>query len=81
MRLCACSTPHRFTDPALGARDDYLEQMVFADILVINKSDVATSGEMTKIREAAARLPGRMAVVTAHGQISAALLDVPARSA
>lgn len=76
--LCVLD-PLQFADPALGARDDYLEQMVFADILVINKSDVAGSGEMAKIREAAAKLAGRMAVVTAHGQISATLLDAPAR--
>ena len=78
--LCVLD-PQQFADPALGTRDDYLEQMVFADILVINKSDVATSGEMAKIREAAAKLPGRMAVVTAQGQISATLLDAPARIA
>ncbi|MEK6592406.1 MAG: GTP-binding protein [Pseudomonadota bacterium] len=78
--LCVLD-PHQFADPALGARADYLEQMVFADILVINKNDTAGSVEMAKIREAAAKLPGRMAVVTAQGQISATLLDAPARSA
>jgi G3E family GTPase len=76
--LCVLD-PRQFADPALGARDDYLEQMVFADVLVINKSDAAGSGEMARIREAAAKLAGRMAVVTTHGQISAALLDAPAR--
>jgi G3E family GTPase len=76
--LCVLD-PRQFADPALGARDDYLEQMVFADVLVVNKSDAAGSGEMATIREAAAKLAGRMAVVTAHGQISATLLDAPAR--
>jgi G3E family GTPase len=75
--LCVLD-PRQFADPALGARDDYLEQMVFADVLVINKSDTAGSGKMARIREAAAKLAGRMAVVTTHGQISAALLDAPA---
>lgn len=53
---------------------------MFADILVINKSDAADSVEMAKIREAAAKLPGRMVVVTAHDQISATLLHAPARN-
>lgn len=78
--LCVLD-PRQFADPALGARDDYLEQMVYADILVINKSDATDDGDMTKLRQAAAKLAGRMTVVTAHGQISATLLDAPARSA
>lgn len=78
--LCVLD-PRQFADPALGAREDYLEQMVFADILVINKSDVATIEELTQARKAAAKLQGRMAVVTAQGQISVTLLDASARSA
>lgn len=76
--LCVID-PRQFADPALGAREDYLEQMVFADILIINKSDLASTEEMTRARMAAAKLHGRMAVVTARGQISATLLDATAR--
>jgi G3E family GTPase len=76
--LCVID-PRQFADPALGAREDYLEQMVFADILIINKSDVASIEEMTRARKAAAKLQGCMAVVTARGQISVTLLNAPAR--
>jgi G3E family GTPase len=77
--LCVID-PRQFADPALGAREDYLEQMVFADILIINKSDIASMAEMTLARKAAAKLQGRMAIVTAQGQISMTLLDTPVLS-
>jgi len=73
--------PRQFAEPALGGRDDYLEQMVYADVLVINHSDSATSSQMEHVNRAAAKLAGRVTVVTARGQISAALLDGATRAA
>jgi G3E family GTPase len=78
-RLCVLD-PGQFADPALGAREDYLEQMVAADVLVINKRDAAPPAAAARLRRAAAALPGRIVVETAHGQVSAALLDAARRA-
>jgi len=70
--------PRQYADPGIAAREDYREQVRLADVLVINRRDLATPDELAMTGRAAAGFsPPKLAIVeTGRGKLDPALLDV-----
>ncbi len=70
--------PDQFVLASISARDEYRDQLRLADVIVINKIDMATRENLAAARAFAAGFNPRKSVVveTAHGQVDAKLLDL-----
>jgi G3E family GTPase len=75
--LCVV-VPQQFMQPALSTRDEYRDQLALADVIVINKTDVAPPDALESVRAAAGALyPPRRIVETTQGMVDAGLLELP----
>ncbi len=63
--------PKQFLDSRYTSRENWRDQLRISDVLVANRTDLATDAQMTAFREAAAALyPPKLAVIeTVNGQI------------
>lgn len=70
--------PRQYTPARLAGAQVYVDQLTLADVLVINKTDLASPDELETVRAAArAMYPPRAAIVeTTGGVFDPALLDV-----
>ncbi|MCW5626257.1 MAG: GTP-binding protein [Burkholderiales bacterium] len=69
--------PRQFGDPRYRDYDVYADQVMLADVLIANKSDLASSAELDAFeRGAAALFPAKRVIAqTDHGRIDPAWLD------
>lgn len=70
--------PRRFLDPAIRGRDVYADQVIAADVLVANRSDLADLGTLTRFRQAASALypPPLVVANTQHGELDPEWLEL-----
>ncbi|MGH8617162.1 MAG: CobW family GTP-binding protein [Burkholderiales bacterium] len=78
--------PQQFATPALAGREEYRDQLALADVIVINKTDLAPPPALAAVRDHAGTLyPPRRIVETVRGAVRAELLALsaapPARGA
>ena len=74
--------PRRFLEPALRAHPVFAEQIQVADVLVANRSDLATQAQLDAfLSEAEAMSPPKQVIATAtYGDLELAWLDAPSRT-
>lgn len=72
--------PRQYTAQRLASSQVFVDQLALADVLVVNKADLAHADQRTAVLRAAQALypPKQAVVVTTHGVIDPALLDMPA---
>jgi len=83
--LCVVD-PQQFATPALAEREEYRDQIALADVIIINKTDVAPPEMLAAVRDHVGALyPPRRVVETYRGAVNADLLALdgapPAREA
>lgn len=60
LRAAICiADPRQFADPLLAASEIYLEHLAFADVVIANKSDVATASQLRALLDYARGLQPR----------------------
>lgn len=77
--VVAVVDPRQYTPQRLAAAQAFVDQLNLADVLVLNKTDLASAQERAALLGAARALyPPKLAVVeTTHGRIDPGLLDLP----
>lgn len=70
--------PRQAADPRIATSEALRDQLAVADVVVINKRDIAKPAELAAARSLVASLSAaRVVVETAHGELDPALLDLP----
>lgn len=70
--------PQQFSQDLLENSPVYYDQLYLADIVALNKCDVAEAEKIAEMREFLATLPPKQAIVeTTQGQLDPAWLDLP----